>query len=274
MRCRAARRATAMSTKRRENAGWYEYPQYYDMAFRDETPEEAAFIEAACEKYAPFPVRRMLEPACGTGRLIVALARRGYDLTGFDIRPEPLAYLRRKLARRGLSATLFHGDMRQFQLAQPVDAAFNTWNSFRYLLSESDARRHLQCMVDCLRPGGIYILAMHLLPLDVSEECTERWTARHGRVRATYTLRVLATDRRRRRETLRISVLVRNGDRELRLRDDFQFRMYTASQFRRLLATVPQLELCDVYDFWYEIEQPLRLDDMITDTVFILRRKD
>ena len=55
--------------------------------------------------------------------------------------------------------------------------------------------------------------------------------------------------------------------------DDFQFRMYTATQFRRLLVQVPSLELCDVYDFWYEIEQPLRLDDEITDTVFILRRK-
>lgn len=274
MRYRAARRATAMSTKRRENAGWYEYPQYYDMAFRDETAQETAFIEAACAKYVGFPVRRMLEPACGTGRLVVALAESGYDLTGFDIRSEPLAYLRRKLARRGLSAKLFLGDMREFQLDGPVDAAFNTWNSFRYLLSESDAHQHLQCIANCLRPGGIYILAMHLLPLDVSEECTERWTARHGRIRATYTLRVLATDRRRRRETLRISVLVRNGDRELRLRDDFQFRMYTASQFRRLLAGVPQLELCDVYDFWYEIEQPQRLDDEITDTVFILRRKE
>jgi hypothetical protein len=49
--------------------------------------------------------------------------------------------------------------------------------------------------------------------------------------------------------------------------------MYTAAQFRRLLAAVPALELCDVYDFWYEIDQPLHLDDRMSDTVFILRKK-
>jgi hypothetical protein len=49
--------------------------------------------------------------------------------------------------------------------------------------------------------------------------------------------------------------------------------MYTAAQFRRLLTAVPQLELCDVYDFWFDIDQPLELNDEITDTVFVLRRR-
>ncbi|MCO6454212.1 MAG: class I SAM-dependent methyltransferase [Pirellulaceae bacterium] len=254
-------------------ASWYDFPQYYDMAFRDETRREADFIEAACRKYCPFPVRRLLEPACGTGRLIVELASRGYEMSGFDLRGEPLRYLRHKLVRRGLRAELFQADMADFRPPQPVDAAHNTWNSFRYLLSEQAARRHLQRVAQSLRPGGIYILGFHLLPLDADEECTERWTARHAGTRVAYTLRVLATDRRRRRERLRISLLVRRGTDQLRLRDEFQFRMYTASQFRRLLRQVPELELCDVYDFWYDIDQPLELNDEISDTLFILRRK-
>ena len=49
--------------------------------------------------------------------------------------------------------------------------------------------------------------------------------------------------------------------------------MYTAGQFRRLLAAVPSLELCDVYDFWYEIGHPLKLNDKMADTVFILRKR-
>ena len=88
----------------------------------------------------------------------------------------------------------------------------------------------------------------------------------------TVTLRVLATDRRRRLETLRISLLARSGAREVRLRDEFPLRMYTAAQFRRLLRSVPSLELCDVYDFWYEIDRPLRLSDELSDTVFVLRK--
>jgi SAM-dependent methyltransferase len=253
-------------------ASWYDYPRFYDMAFRSETRLEADFVEAACRKYCRFPVRRLLEPGCGTGRLVAELAARGYEVAGLDLSRTSLGYLQRRLARRGLGATIIEADMAEFRLASPVDAAYSTMNTFRHLLSEQAARRHLECVAGGLRPGGIYVLGFHLLPLDAPEECTERWTARHGGTRVTVTLRVLATDRRRRVETLRASILVRRGKEVLRLRDDFQFRMYTAAQFRRLLAAVPSLELCDVYDFWYEIDHPLQLDDEITDSVFVLRK--
>lgn len=254
-------------------ASWYSYPQYYDLAFRSETRMEADFIEAACGKYCPFRVRRLLEPACGTGRLIAELAARGYAMSGFDLSRPALDYLRRRLTRRRLRAAVFRADMADFRLKRPADAAYSTLDSFRHLLSEDAARGHLECVARRLRPGGIYILGFHLLPPDASEECIERWTGRRGRTQVTVTLRVLSTDRRRRIETLRISMLVRSGKRVLRLRDEFPLRMYTAGQFRRLLRAVPDLQLCDVYDFWYEIDHPLRLSDELSDTVFILRKK-
>jgi SAM-dependent methyltransferase len=254
-------------------ANWYDYPQYYDLAFRSETRQECDFIEAACRKYCPFPARRLFEPACGAGRLITELAARGYDMTGLDLNRAALAYLRRRLARRGLRAEVFPADMADFRLARPVDAAFCTFDSFRHLLSEPAAHGHLEHVAASLRPGGIYILGIHLLPPDAAEECIERWTERCGRTRVTVTLRVLATDRRRRVERLRVSMLARSGIREMRLRDEFSLRMYTAAQFRKLLSGVPCLELCDVYDFWYEIDQPLKLDNQMSDTVFILRKE-
>lgn len=262
-----------MPTTNTIQANWYDYPQYFDMVFRDETRREADFVEAACRKYVGRAVRRLLEPGCGTGRLVAELAARGYRVTGLDLNQSVLRYLKRRLARRRLRATLFRGDMAEFHLAEPVDAAYSTANTFRHLLTERAARRHLECVAENLRPGGLYILGFHLLPLDTPEECVERWTARHGGTKVTCTLRVLATDRRRRIETLRISLLVRSGDKEFRLRDEFPFRMYTAAQFRRLLGKVPSLELCDVYDFWYDIEDPLVLNDEITDTVFVLRKR-
>ena len=252
---------------------WYDHPRFYDIAFRSETPLEADFVEAACRKYCPFPARRLLEPACGTGRLVAELAGRGYQMTGFDLNRPSLDYLRRRLARRGLRADVFEADMADFRLLKPVDAGVCTVNTFRHLLSERSARRHLECVSESLRPGGIYILGFHLLPMDASEEDTERWTERQGRTQVTVTLRVLATDRRRRIERLRVSMLARTGAKEFRLRDEFSFRMYTAAQFRRLLKSVPSLELCGVYDFWYEIDYPMEFNDERTDTVFVLRKK-
>ena len=163
--------------------------------------------------------------------------------------------------------------MTDFRLAAPVNAAFCPVNTFRHLLGEEAARCHLECVAAALRPGGIYVLGLHLLPPDASEEDIERWTERQGKTQVTVTLRVLATDRRRRIERLRVSLLARENGKELRLRDEFSFRIYTARQFRRLLAGVPSFELCNVYDFWYEIDQPLPLSDDRADTVFVLRKK-
>jgi SAM-dependent methyltransferase len=252
---------------------WYDYPHYYDIAFQSETRLEADFIEAACRKYCPFRARNLFEPACGTGRLVAELASRGYRMTGLDLSEPSLAYLRRRLARRRVRARVVRADMADFRLPEPVDAAYNTFDSFRHLLSEDAARQHLECVAASLRSGGIYVLGFHLLPPDAADECIERWTERRGRTQVTVTLRVLATDRRRRIETLRVSLLVRRGQQATRLRDEFPLRMYTAGQFRRLLARVPALELCDVYDFWYEIDHPLRLDNELSDTVFILRKR-
>jgi SAM-dependent methyltransferase len=257
------------------DANWYDYPRYYDLAFCSETRMEADFIEAACRKYCRFAARRLLEPACGTGRLVVELAGRGYDMSGFDLSDAAIRYCRNRLLRKGLSANLFAADMADFRLRpfHRVDAAYNTFNSFRHLLTEDSAQSHLRCVAQSVRRGGLYILGFHLLPPDASEECIERWTEQNGRTKVTVTLRVLATDRRKRIETLRVSLLVREKEKTLRLRDEFRFRMYTAAQFRRLLAEAPEWELCDVYDFWYEIDHPLILGNELSDTVFILRKR-
>jgi len=252
-------------------SSWYDYPAYFDLAFRDETQLEADFIEAACRKYCDFPVRRLLEPACGSGRLIVELARRGYEMTGFDLSEPMLEYARRRLARRKLSANLLDADMADFSFRH-FDAAYNTFNSFRHLLTEEAALAHLRCVTDALRPGGIYILGLHLLPPDASEECTERWTARQGRTKLTATLKVIASNRRRRLETLRIAMRVRSSRREVRIQSDFTLRLYSARQIKSLLAQQRGLELCDVFDFWYEIDHPRRLVDKMSDTVLVLRK--
>lgn len=262
-----------MTAKRPLQQDWYDFPRYYDIAFRSDTRREADFIAAACDKYCPFPARRLLEPACGTGRLVAALAARGYGLTGLDLSDSMLQFAKDRLARRGLRARLFNGDMTDFRLPRPVDAAYCPVNTFRHLLTEDAARRHLECVAGSLRQGGIYVLGLHLFPPDAAEEDGERWTERQGQTEVTVTLRVLETDRRRRVENLRVNLLVRRSGREFRLRHEFQFRIYSVGQFRRLLKSVPAFELCDVYDFWYEIDQPLKLDESMADTVFILRKK-
>jgi len=262
-----------MASSRILVANWFDYPQYYDIAFQAYTRQEADFIEAACRKYCPFAARRFLEPACGSGRLITELAARGYQMTGFDLSQPALSYLRRRLARRLLNAETFEAEMSNFRLARPVDAAYCTVNTFRHLLTEQAARGHLECVARSLCPGGIYLLGLHLLPLDAEPEDDARWTEWRGETKVTVTLRMLRIDLRRRIENLRVCLLVRRGSKELRLRHEFQLRTYTARQFRRLLGSVSSLELCNIYYSGYDIRRQPDLNDEIAYGVVVLRRR-
>jgi SAM-dependent methyltransferase len=253
---------------------WYDHPEYYDLSLRDETPMEADFIEAAGRKYCDFPVRRLVEPACGSGRLVVEMAARGYQVTGLDLNEKALDFARQQLKKRKISAEVLQEDMTAFNLPQAADAAFCLLNSFRHLLTEAAARSHLQAVARNLRPGGLYLLGLHLVPPDAFDNAIERWQTRDGQLRISTDLRVTATDRRRRVETLQVSLLVRRGERVWRFRGKFDLRLYTASQIRKLLASVPEFELCDVFDFWYEIGEPLKLDNEISDTVLVLKRRN
>ncbi len=45
------------------SANWYDFPQYYDLAFQDETAREVSFFRAAFSRYAPDPC----PPGVGAG---------------------------------------------------------------------------------------------------------------------------------------------------------------------------------------------------------------
>lgn len=270
---RSKSRANKVAGKNAPAGNWYDYPEYYDLAFADDTRGEADFIVAACERFGVGPVRRMLEPGCGGGRLVVELARRGYHVVGFDNNDKMLAHLQRKIQRGKLSAEAFAGDMTDFQLSRQVDAIFNTFNTFRHLTTDDAALAHLRCAHASLRKGGIYVLGFHLLPDDASLECIERWKAKRGKANVSFTLRVVESSRRKRIERLRVSMLVRKPGKEIRVATEFPLRLYSPKQFSELLSKVPEFELVEVYDFCYDIDDPVRFDDELSDAVFILRKR-
>ncbi len=261
-----------MSVAKSTAGDWYDYPQYFDLAFRDETPAELEFFQQAFTRYSDRDIYRVYEPGCGSGRLVVGMASLGYDVVGLDLNKKSIDYLRRKLQRRGLNAELLLEDMIHFQTSSLVDAAFCTFNTFRHLLTEEDAVQHLRSVAGSLRPGGIYILGFHIIPLDAEEECTERWRAKHGKTSVSITLRVTDFNRRKRREQIRISLLARTGEKTIRCRTDYSMRLYTLAQVESMLAQVPEFQVAGVHDFDYQIDEPRQWDDDLCDTVLVLKK--
>lgn len=252
----------------------YDIPQFWDLAFSEDTMLEADFIEAAARKYCDFPLQSLYEPGCGGGRLVVELADRGLSVTAVDQSALAIEFARQVIEDRGLQANLHVGDMRDPLPAETFDLAYCLVNTFRHLVTEEDALRHLQSIAGMLRPGGLYIIGMHLLPPDADEEDEEDWTVETGDVSVHMELVVSDCDRDTRLENLEFTMTAVGGGQESPIvhRSTYQMRTYEAQHMASLLAKVPSLKLLDVYDFWYDIEDPLELSDELGDTVFVLQK--
>ena len=69
------------------------------------------------------PESTVFEGGCGLGHLSVALAKRGHAVTGMDLSPLPLRYLRRNAAREGVRLDIRQGDVFALPEAEVCDSA-------------------------------------------------------------------------------------------------------------------------------------------------------
>jgi len=76
------------------NSEVYRHPHYYAIGYRWNTESECAFIEACLKAYGPPSAKRLLDLGCGTGRHLLELAKRGYQMTGMDASPEMVAFVK------------------------------------------------------------------------------------------------------------------------------------------------------------------------------------
>lgn len=81
-------------------------------AFREDSAAYTRCYDALAEKAAAFliPGGTLFEGGCGLGHLSLALAKRGFAVTGMDLSPLPLRYLRESAEREGVSLTVRQGD--------------------------------------------------------------------------------------------------------------------------------------------------------------------
>jgi SAM-dependent methyltransferase len=166
----------------------YSAPKLYEIAFDMNRKGEVDFLVHCFERYAKGPVRRVLDIACGTGPHLIRLAERNYDMTGLDLSPKNIAFLGDRLRAKQLSAELTVGDMTDFRLARPVDAAICMQDSQGHLLTNAQLLAHLRSVARALRPGGLYIFDRYMASSWTDPARSWSWSRRRGRliVRASF----------------------------------------------------------------------------------------
>jgi len=254
-------------------ANLYDFPKYYDLIFGSDWKAEYDFLLSCFDKYRGRKVRRLFEPACGTGRLLIKLAQRGFEVAGNDLNPKAVDYCNARLARHGFPQTATVGDMADFKVRRKFDAAFNMINSFRHLPTEAMAQAHLKCVADALAPGGLYLLGLHLTPTRGTAIEHESWSARRGHLTVNSHMWTKRRDLKRRDEELGMTFDVYTPRRHFRLQDEMHYRIYTARQMRKLLDSVPAFETVETFDFCYDTEHPIEIDAETEDVVFLLRKR-
>ena len=251
----------------------YDFPHYYDTIFGFGCRDEVTFLIQCFQGHAQRNVRRIFEPACGTGRLFVPLSRRGFIVSGLDINQRALTYCNDRLARHGFSRSACVGDMTRFRLPRKVDAAFNLINTFRLLTSENMAVAHMRCVGDAVNQGGLYILGLHLTPTVGRPHSRESYFSRRGQLCVKTTLRTTRRDLSERLERVRITCDVRTPTKRMRIVDDLTFRTYTLRQLVSLFEKAMCFEIVKIYDFGYDIRRPIDLSPSTQDVVIVLRKR-
>jgi 2-polyprenyl-3-methyl-5-hydroxy-6-metoxy-1,4-benzoquinol methylase len=134
---------------------------YYDLVAQKthvdkETKRDLDFIESAFKAHSARPVAKVLDVACGGGRHVVSLAKRGYECTGYDFTAERVRAARARAERAGVKLTLRQGDATKLPKGNRYDAVLALYILF-LLPSDEDIKRCLKGIRESLSPGGVLI---------------------------------------------------------------------------------------------------------------------
>jgi SAM-dependent methyltransferase len=166
----------------------YSAPRLYEIAFDTNRKLEVDFLVHCFKRYARGRVSRVLDIACGTGPHLIRLADRGYRMSGLDLSRECIEFVGQRLAAKGHRGQLVVGDMTDFRLERPVDAAICMQDSQGHLLTNAQLVAHLRATARAVRKGGLYVFDRYMASSWTDPARAWSWSKRRGRliVRASF----------------------------------------------------------------------------------------
>ena len=136
---------------------WQRFVHWYDLDQGDFCDDVPFYLSLAQRTGSP-----ILELGCGTGRLVLALARAGHRVTGVDNLPAMLERAREKAQAAGRTVVgrlcFLQGDMRELDLPERFHLAILAVNTFMHLADPQEQAQTLARVCQHLVPGGVLAL--------------------------------------------------------------------------------------------------------------------
>ena len=103
----------------------------------------------------------ILELGAGTGRVSVALARRGLNITGLELSPEMLERGKAFAAKENANVNFVLGDMTEFKLERQFPLVIAPFNALMHLYTLFDQDRALEMVQAHLEPNGVFAFDLY-----------------------------------------------------------------------------------------------------------------
>ena len=130
----------------------------YDAAFDWEVSGEVGSITGL----SGLAEGRVLEPMCGSGRLLRGFKEAGFETVGVDASAEMLALAQAHYEKLGQEGTWIQADVCDFDLDEACDLAVCPINSLAHLQTGAEMLAHLNAMSRNLYEGASYWIQLDL----------------------------------------------------------------------------------------------------------------
>ncbi|GAE25187.1 methyltransferase [Halalkalibacter wakoensis JCM 9140] len=136
----------------------------------------------------------ILEPAVGTGRILIPLLEQGFHVEGVDSSPEMLAICEKHCKNRGLSPALMKANMESFTSSTKYEAIIVPTGSFLLLHKRDASIQALNNFYQHLIDGGRVIIDLFLqTDLVLEQPTTKTWRTNQGDL-ITYESKTIKVD--------------------------------------------------------------------------------
>lgn len=234
--------------------------QYYDL---DNTLpiDEWEFYKV----YADNAQGIILEPMCGTGRLLIPLVQAGFDVEGFDASAHMLARLTAKAATVGVQSQVWQSFIEDVEIEQRRYALIIiAYGSFNLITDQAAVLASLQKLFDLLKPGGLFVFECITLDYIAS---IEPGVVKSGIVtRSDGKTIVNLSMQHSLHEGVSVTqsrYVLFDGDVPLATeQEEYQLRFYTDSQIDALLGQVGFIEIKKIKTFVHQ-QAPSQSDSTV-----------
>lgn len=124
---------------------------------------------------------KILEPGVGTGRILIPLLEKGFEVDGFDISEEMLEICRSNCEIRGFKPRLLLSKMESFSLDKKYEAIIVPTGTFLLLHKRENSINALRNFYNYLNDGGKLIIDLFMqTDFIIGNTSTRTWESHNG----------------------------------------------------------------------------------------------